>query len=98
MDNPDSSIQNARENIKKAADVSAIFGSYEAAMDDVEAERVIKSSPKFIDDYRWGWTQAEKKAGSINGGRINEIDDQRRAFVDGYRDVLPEPHAFGCCS
>lgn len=23
---------------------------------------------------------------------MNEIDDQRRAYVDGYRDVLPEPH------
>ncbi|EHX1888108.1 helix-turn-helix domain-containing protein [Escherichia coli] len=92
MDNPARSIQIARDNIKKAADVRAIFGSYEAAMDDVEAERVIKSSPKFISDYRWGWTAAEKKADSINGARINEIDDQRRAFVDGYRDVLPEPH------
>ncbi|MDK9373408.1 helix-turn-helix domain-containing protein [Lelliottia sp. V106_10] len=92
MDNPARSIQIARENIKKAADVRAIFGSYEAALDDVEAEYVIKSSPKFIDDHRWGWTVSENKAGSINGGRMNEIDDQRRAFVDGYRDVLPDPH------
>lgn len=23
---------------------------------------------------------------------MTEIDDQRRAFVDGYRDALPEPH------
>mgnify|MGYP005849528917 CR=1 FL=1 len=92
MDNPAQAIRNAREDIKKAASVRATFGSYEAALEDVEAERVIKSSPKFISDYRWGWTPAEKKAGSINGGRINEIDDQRRAFVDGYRDVLPEPH------
>jgi hypothetical protein len=92
MDNPARAIKNARENIKKAASVRATFGSYEAALEDVEAERVIKSSPKFIDDHRWGWTPAERKAGSINGSRINEIDEQRRAFVDGYRDVLPEPH------
>ncbi|ECO9767138.1 helix-turn-helix domain-containing protein [Salmonella enterica] len=92
MDNPVRAIQNARENIKKAADVRATFGSYEAAMEDVEAERVIRSSPKFTDDYQWGWTVDEKRDGSIDGSRMNEIDDQRRAYVDGYRDVLPEPH------
>ncbi|WGE30504.1 helix-turn-helix domain-containing protein [Edwardsiella tarda] len=92
MDNPAGAIERARENIKKAAAVRATFGSYEDAMEDVEAERVIKSSPRFTDDYRWGWTTNEKKAGSIDGSRMNEIDDQRRAYVDGYRDVLPEPH------
>ncbi|QFH70970.1 helix-turn-helix domain-containing protein [Enterobacter sp. E76] len=91
MDNPARAIETARENIKKAAGVRAQFGSYETAFDDVEAERVIKSSPKFIDDHLWGWTAAEKKSSGINGSRMTEIDDQRRAFVDGYRDVLPEP-------
>lgn len=91
MDNPARAIDAARENIKKAADVRATFGSYESAMEDVEAERVIKSSPKFIDDYDWGWTTEEIEGGHIGGGRMREIDDQRRAFVDGYRDVLPEP-------
>ncbi|EHD2952764.1 TPA: helix-turn-helix domain-containing protein, partial [Escherichia coli] len=92
MDNPAQVIRNARENIKKAASVRATFGSYEAALEDVEAERVIRSSQKFINDHLWGWTAAEKKAGRIDGIRMNEIDDQRRAYVDGYRDVLPEPH------
>lgn len=92
MDNPVRAIQNARENIKKAADVRATFGSYEAAMEDVEAERIIKSSAKFIDDYDWGRTPEELEAGHIGGGRMFEIDDQRRDYVDGYRDVLPEPH------
>ncbi|MDV7025245.1 helix-turn-helix domain-containing protein [Atlantibacter subterranea] len=91
MDNPARAIEAARENIKKAVAVRAQFGSYETAFDDVEAERVIKSSPKFIDDHLWGWTAAEKKSSGINGSRMTEIDDQRRAFVDGYRDVLPEP-------
>ncbi|EID9932655.1 helix-turn-helix domain-containing protein [Salmonella enterica] len=91
MDNPANAIKAARENIKKAANVRATFGSYESAMEDVEAERVIKSSAKFIDDYDWGWTPEELEAGHIGGGRMFEIDDQRRAFVDGYRDVLPEP-------
>lgn len=91
MDNPSQAIKNARDNIKKAAEVRAIFGSYDAALEDVEAERVIKSSPKFIDNYFWGWTPAEIKAGSIGGGRMREIDDQRKIFVAGYRDVLPEP-------
>lgn len=92
MDNPTRAIENARKNIKKAADVRATFGSYEAAMEDVEAERIIKSSAKFIDDYDWGWTPEELEAGHIGGGRMFEIDDQRRDYVDGYRDVLPEPH------
>jgi hypothetical protein len=91
MDNPARQSERPGEH-QKAASVRATFGSYEAALEDVEAERVIKSSPKFIDDHLWGWTPAEKKAGSINGSRINEIDEQRRAFVDGYRDVLPEPN------
>ncbi|ADZ13593.1 hypothetical protein [Cronobacter phage ENT39118] len=92
MDNPSQTIKNARENIKKAAAVRAIFGSYEAALEDVEAERVIKSSPKFIDDYDWGWTPEELKDGHIGFDRKFEIDDQRRDYVDGYRDALPEPH------
>lgn len=91
MDNPARVIEKARENIKKAAGVRATFGSYEAAMEDVEAERVIKSSTRFIDDYYWGWTAAEKKAQRIDGSRSNEIEEQRRAWVAGYRDVLPEP-------
>lgn len=92
MDNPACAIQSARENIKKAAGVRAIFGSYETALEDSAAERLIQSSTKYIDDYFWGWAAAERKAGSINGTRMNEIDDKRREFVAGYRDVLPEPH------
>ncbi|MCZ5395329.1 helix-turn-helix domain-containing protein [Citrobacter braakii] len=92
MDNPANAIKAARENIKKAADVRATFGNYETAMEDVEAERVIKSSTRFIDDYYWGWTAAEKKARRIDGSRSNELDEKRRAWVAGYRDVLPEPH------
>lgn len=61
-------------------------------MEDVEAERIIKSSAKFIDDYDWGWTPEELEAGHIGCGRMFEIEDQRRVMVDGYRDVLPEPH------
>jgi hypothetical protein len=81
MDNPAQGNQERPGGHQKAASVRATFGSYEAALEDVEAERVIKSSPKFIDDHLWGWTPAEKKAGSINGSRMNEIDEQRRAFV-----------------
>lgn len=92
MDNPANAIKAARESIKKAADVRATFGNYEIAMEDVEAERVIKSSNRFIDDYYWGWTAAEKKARRIDGSRSNELDEKRRAWVAGYRDVLPEPH------
>ncbi|GAB0645685.1 helix-turn-helix domain-containing protein [Leclercia adecarboxylata] len=92
MDNPANAIKAARENIQKAAGVRAQFGNYETAFDDVEAERVIKSSQKFIDDYDWGWTSEELESGHIGGGRMTELDDQRRIYVDGYRDVLPEPN------
>ena len=44
------------------------------------------------DDYEWGWTPEELEAGHIGGGRMFEIDDQRREYVDGYRDVLPQPN------
>ncbi|EPT7000075.1 helix-turn-helix domain-containing protein [Cronobacter sakazakii] len=92
MESPANAIRAARENIKKAAEVRAIFGSYEAALEDVEAERLIKSSPKFIDGFDWGWTAEEIEAGRINGSRMFEIDDQRRDYVEGYRDTLPDPH------
>lgn len=92
MDNPAGAIKAARENIQKAASVRATFGNYEEAFEDVEAERVIKSSEKFIDDDEWGWTPEELETGHIGGGRMFEIDDQRCEYVDGYRDVLPEPY------
>ncbi|EFA9079795.1 helix-turn-helix domain-containing protein [Escherichia coli] len=92
MDSPAQVIRNARENAKKAASVRATFGSYEAALEDVEAERIIRTSPKFINDHYWGWTATEKKAGSIDGIRSNEIDAERRTYVNGYSDVLPTPH------
>ncbi|EJN3622242.1 helix-turn-helix domain-containing protein [Escherichia coli] len=92
MSDPLEAIRRARENIKKADNVRAVFGNYESAMEEVEAERIIRSSERFIDDYCWGWTAAEKKAGSIDGNRMNEIDASRREYVNGYSDVLPAPH------
>ncbi|EFJ2828380.1 helix-turn-helix domain-containing protein [Escherichia coli] len=92
MSDPLEAIRRARENIKKADNVRAVFGNYESAMEEVEAERIIRSSERFIDDYCWGWTAAEKKAGSIDGNRMNEIDASRREYVNGYSDVLPTPH------
>ena len=41
MDDPQHFLNRARENIKKAAEVRAVFGSYEAAMEPVEAEQLI---------------------------------------------------------
>ncbi|WAH52057.1 helix-turn-helix domain-containing protein [Pseudescherichia vulneris] len=92
MDDPARAIQIARENIRKAAGVRATFGSYEAALEDVEAERIIKTSPKYVKGYDFGWSAEEMEAGHISGHRIFEIDDQRRALVGGYCDVLPQPH------
>lgn len=53
MDNPARAIRNAREDIKKAASVRATFGSYEAALEDVGAERVIKS-PRNLSTITFG--------------------------------------------
>ena len=61
MDNPAQVIRNARENIKKAASVRAMFGSYEAALEDVEAERVIRSSQKFINIISGAGLRQRKK-------------------------------------
>lgn len=38
MDDPQHYLKLARENIRKASEVRAVFGSYEAAMEPVEAE------------------------------------------------------------
>lgn len=92
MDDPARAIEIARENIKKAAGVRATFGSYEAALEDVEAERIIKTSPKYVKGCDFGWSAEEMEAGHISGHRIFEIDDQRRALVGGYIDVLPQPN------
>ncbi|AYH32985.1 helix-turn-helix domain-containing protein [Pectobacterium parmentieri] len=92
MGNPAASIRRARENIEKARQVRAIFGEHSAALEDVEPEKIIKSSPNYVSDYHWGWTDKERKAKSIGHSRLIEIDDARRALVNGYRDVLPEPY------
>lgn len=94
MDNPQGCIDAARRSIDKASQVRATFGSYAAALEDVEAERLIKASTNYISDHLWGWSKAERKAKSIGGGRSMEIDKERRAHVNGYQDVLPNPNTF----
>ncbi|MBK5072211.1 helix-turn-helix domain-containing protein [Budviciaceae bacterium CWB-B4] len=91
IDDPAAYLRGARKNIEKAAKVRAVFSTYEAALEDTEAEKRIKASEQYIDDHFWGWTTSERKAKSISGSRMFEIDDQRRASVNGYCDALPEP-------
>ncbi|WP_156293342.1 helix-turn-helix domain-containing protein [Serratia oryzae] len=92
MDNPQGYINGAKRNIEKASQVRATFGSYAAALEDVEAERLIQSSINYISDHLWGWSQEEREAKIIGGGRSTEIDRERRGYVAGYQDVLPSPH------
>ncbi|CDG20566.1 Fels-1 prophage protein [Xenorhabdus poinarii G6] len=92
MDNPQGYINRAKAQISEAAKVRGIFGSYEQALEDCEAERLIKSSHHYISDPCFGWTEEEKQRGAISGSRVFEVDDLRRERGCGFTDVLPEPH------
>ncbi|WP_408673259.1 helix-turn-helix domain-containing protein [Xenorhabdus doucetiae] len=92
MDNPQGYINRAKEQIRKASQVRGLFGSYEQALDDCEAERLMKSSRYYISDPCFGWTEEEKRKGSISGSRVFEVDDLRKEKGGDFTDVLPEPH------
>ena len=78
MDDPQHYLKLARENIRKASEVRAVFGSYEAAMEPVEAELLISRSA-FLVDENFGLTREEVADGSISGiERYLELEDARK--------------------
>ncbi|HCF8172947.1 TPA: helix-turn-helix domain-containing protein [Klebsiella pneumoniae] len=92
MNDPQHYLKLARENIRKASEVRAVFGSYEAAMEPVEAELLISRSA-FLVDENFGLTREEVADGSISGiERYLELEDARKDAHHGFTDVLPSPH------
>ncbi|MDK6509602.1 helix-turn-helix domain-containing protein [Klebsiella oxytoca] len=92
MDDPQHFLKRARENIRKASEVRAVFGSYEAAIEPVEAEQLISRSI-FLVDENFGLTEEEVGSGHIYGiDRYMELEDARKNAHHGFTDVLPSPH------
>ncbi|MDX6916529.1 helix-turn-helix domain-containing protein [Pectobacterium carotovorum] len=92
MDNPQGYINRARQGISKASEVRAVFGDYETALEDTEAEKRMLSG-EMADVYStcWGWTEKEIKDKCMYGKRVFEVAEQRYAMSKGFRGQLPEP-------
>ncbi len=90
MDDPQHFIDKAKAGIEKASQVRAQYGSYEAAMEPSEAERLIATSSLRVEST-YGMTPEEIGQG-ISCDRYFEIEDARVIARDGFSDVLPSPH------
>lgn len=92
MDNPEGYIKRAKAAVSEAANVRAIFGTYENALENTPAEKMMLVG-ELADIYGpcWGWTKAEKKARCMHGHRITEVNEKRQAASQGFTDQLPEP-------
>lgn len=92
MDNPAGAIKAARAAIEQASKVRAIFGSYDAAMDNVPAEDLMLVG-KVGEAYSvyWGWTEQEIAEECVQGQRCTDIDEQRKDISKGFVSQLPAP-------
>ncbi|HAT2608033.1 TPA: helix-turn-helix domain-containing protein [Kluyvera intermedia] len=90
LDNPQHFIDKAKTSIEKASQVRTQYGSYEAAMEPVEAERLIATSALAVEST-YGMTTQEIKEG-VSGDRYFDLEDARVKTRDGFSDVLPSPH------
>lgn len=93
MDNPQHHISKATAQREAATAVRATFGSYDAAMEPTEPERLMMlACGELYEDGLYGWTEEEKAQGSIGGDRMFEIDAARLEASKGFRSILPEPY------
>ncbi|WP_431355459.1 hypothetical protein [Dryocola clanedunensis] len=94
MDDPQHYIKNAREQAARAAEVRAVFGSYEAIYHELTPpEQMLEDALGWIFDDSYGWTEEEKQRGSIHGERVMEMYDLRtNKALDSMENVLPEPY------
>ncbi|MEW5290313.1 helix-turn-helix domain-containing protein [Erwinia papayae] len=93
MDNPAKAIKAAKSAIEEASRVRSLFGSYEQALENTEAENLMLVG-KIAAAYEglWGWNEEEKEQGWMDGGRSMEIDKLRKEMSKGFADQLPQPH------
>lgn len=92
MDNPEGYIRRAKAAVSEASKVRAIFGSYEQALENTPAEKLMLVD-ELAEIYEpcWGWTKAEIKDQCIHGHRINQLTEKRQAASQGFANQLPEP-------
>ncbi|WON77813.1 helix-turn-helix domain-containing protein [Serratia sp. UGAL515B_01] len=92
LDNPQGYIDGAKRNIDKASKVRAMFGTYDAALDNTPPENLMLSG-ELNDVYGayWGWTEKEIAEQCVWGERCNEINEQQKAISQGFVKQLPEP-------
>lgn len=93
LDNPSGAIQAARSAIEEASRVRSLFGSYEQALENTEAENLMLVG-ELADIYEafWGWSVEEIEQGWMGGGRSLELDNLRREMANGFVEQLPQPH------
>ncbi|QII37493.1 helix-turn-helix domain-containing protein [Rouxiella badensis] len=93
MDNPENYFKNARKAIEEAATVRGVFGSYEAALEDTAAERLMLVG-ELADVYApfWGWTEQEIRDECMEGQRCFDRDEKREEISKGFAAQLPAPH------
>ncbi len=93
MDNPSGAIKAAKSAIEEAGRVRALFGSYEQALENTEAENLmLVGELAEIYEGGWGWSEEEHEQGWMGGGRSVELGKLRREKSKGFADQLPQPH------
>lgn len=85
LDNPQHYINRAKEQNSEAAKVRAVFGGYEAAMKPTQAEAMM------LDKYGHLYV-SDLEEGEICSMKGEQREAERQRKVEGFKDVLPEPH------
>jgi hypothetical protein len=95
MDNPQHYIDNAKSQYKRAAEVRGVFGSCEDLLAKLtEPEQRLEDAIGWIyESGCFGWTDEERKGGSIGGQRVLDVWDMRRDEAFKTMDnILPQPY------
>lgn len=85
LDNPQHYINRAKAQSSEAAKVRSVFGSYEAAMKPTQAEAMM------LDKYGYLYV-SDLEEGEICSMKWEQRETERQRKVEGFKDVLPEPH------
>lgn len=92
LDTPHGYIKGAKRAIDEASKVRATFGTYEAAMENTEAENLMLAGEAGeLYSGQYFWNEKEKTEGCMYGDRITETEKLRKDLVKGFAELLPEP-------
>lgn len=92
LDNPHGYIKGAKRAIEEASQVRATFGTYEAAMENTEAENLMLAGEVGeLYSGQYFWNEKEKTEGCMYGDRVTETEKLRKDLVKGFAESLPEP-------